>query len=130
MGQLQLQTPQQLHPLWSFIPLLVVVKTWIKNHYYFMSTVTLIGPPFNQLVSSKRTVQTLQVGMCVQGRFKSVCASTKSEETLDPLLPIEHLSNAQADQSHQWAHMSTCTFCCGPAPMVLRCLSFETVDML
>ena len=53
--------------------------------------------PLNKLVPSIRTVQTLQVGMCVHGRFKSVCAPTQSEETLDPLLPIERLSNAQAD---------------------------------
>ena len=95
-----------------------------------MSTVTLASIlPLNQLVSSIRTVQTLQVGMCLQRRFKSVCASTQSEEMLDPLLPIEHPSNVQADQSSMGPHvnlhllLSTCSY-------GIEMPGFETVDML
>ena len=62
--------------------------------------------------------------MCVERRFKSVCASTQSdqsvsflpEETLDLWLPTECPFKdsdqiAQADLSLRWAHMSTFTFC-------------------
>ena len=135
MGQLQWRTPQQLHPLWSLIPLLVVSQNLdIKSilfhvhcHISQQSPYWLL--PLNQLVSSKRTVQTLQVGMCVQRRFKSVCPATQSEETLDPLLPIEHLSNVQADQSSMGPHVNSYLLLC-TGSYGIEMPGFETVDML
>ena len=85
--------------------------------------------PLNKLEPSIRTVQTLQVGMCVQGRFKSVCASTQSEETLDPLLPIERLSNAQADQSSMGPHVNL-HLLLGTGSYGIEMPGYEIVDML
>ena len=66
--------------------------------------------------------------MCIQLRFKSVCPSAQSdqslsfrtEETWDPWLPIDcpsktlirlcEIANVQVDLSLRWDYMPTCTF--------------------